>query len=267
MIYDFYTYAFKSDLEKLLFELNNSNEDFSVSDLTEKIDKIYDFLNPYVKMGGKYLNKFLTHIYNNNKGEFSNTLVLITLVLMVRFGMPEETLFVKTGGKTPTKEELVAKAKAKLELEKKELGKFLKALAEKESTNDPTKINKLGYIGKYQFGEIALKDIKADKKINYKNFKKNHKIWPEKEQDKAMIKLMKRNIKYLGDYLKDYDGKIIADIEMTKSGMLAAAHLLGASNVKKFINTNGKHNPKDGFGTKLTDYIKKFNGYKFGELK
>jgi hypothetical protein len=38
-------------------------------------------------------------------------------------------------------------------------GKFLHAIAGKESSHDPEKINDLGYMGKYQFGEIALRDI------------------------------------------------------------------------------------------------------------
>jgi hypothetical protein len=44
--------------------------------------------------------------------------------------------------------------------------------------------------------------------------------------------------------------------------MLAGAHLLGARNVKKFLDSNGSIDPRDGFGTRLSEYLSKFSGYK-----
>ena len=44
-----------------------------------------------------------------------------------------------------------------------------------------------------------------------------------------------------------------------ESGILAAAHLGGAGNVKKFFR-NGK-NFADGNGTKMTSYMKRFANY------
>ena len=169
------------------------------------------------------------------------------------------------------------------------LKKFLTAIADKESSLDPEKINTEGYMGKYQFGEIALKDIiqklpgESDeeqearlKKYWPKNFGKirNEKdfnffqskfknkgidFWPEHKQDLAMKQLLKNNKAYLGDYVDKWVGKKKKGINITLSGLLAGAHLLGPSNVKAFLD-NGTVT-KDGYGTPITEYIKKFGGY------
>ena len=169
------------------------------------------------------------------------------------------------------------------------LKKFLTAIADKESSLDPEKINTEGYMGKYQFGEIALKDIiqklpgESDeeqearlKKYWPKNFGKirNEKdfnffqskfknkgidFWPEHKQDLAMKQLLKNNKSYLGDYVDKWVGKKKKGINITLSGLLAGAHLLGPSNVKAFLD-NGTVT-KDGYGTPITEYIKKFGGY------
>ena len=55
--------------------------------------------------------------------------------------------------------------------------------------------------------------------------------------------------------------KVINGIKITESGLLAAAHLGGASSVKTYLRSNGKNGFRDGFGTSLKSYIKKFNGY------
>jgi hypothetical protein len=169
------------------------------------------------------------------------------------------------------------------------LKKFLTAIADKESSLDPEKVNTEGYMGKYQFGEIALKDIlqklpgESDeeqearlKKYWPKNFGKirNEKdfnffqsrfknkgidFWPEHKQDLAMKQLLKNNKSYLGDYVDKWVGKKKKGIKITLSGLLAGAHLLGPSNVKAFLD-NGTVT-KDGYGTPITEYIKKFGGY------
>lgn len=169
------------------------------------------------------------------------------------------------------------------------LKKFLTAIADKESSLDPEKVNTEGYMGKYQFGEIALKDIlqklpgESDeehesrvKRYWPKNFGKirNEKdynffqsrfrnkgtdFWPEHKQDLAMKQLLKNNKGYLGDYIDKWVGKKKKGINITLSGLLAGAHLLGPSNVKAFLDHGTI--TKDGYGTPITEYIKKFGGY------
>lgn len=166
---------------------------------------------------------------------------------------------------------------------------FLSAIAKKESGEDPEKINNFGYMGKYQFGQIALKDIlkrypneseeqykyrigkfwpnnfgtikdNSDFKYFQSKFKsKGEKFWPEHKQDQAMKQLLKNNKSYLGNYINKWVGKKKRGINITLSGLLAGAHLLGASQVKDFLD-HGRIS-KDAYGTPITEYIKKFGGY------
>lgn len=144
---------------------------------------------------------------------------------------------------------------------------FFKKLAFKESSGEWNKIRyvtKNGekipvYVGKYQFGNTAFKDINSD--IRVSDFEKNPNIWTSEQQDKDLIKLLKNNKHYLRNY-KKYIGKIINGIEITESGILAAAHLVGNGGVKRFLKSNGEIDPVDGNGTKCSHYIIEFNNYK-----
>lgn len=144
---------------------------------------------------------------------------------------------------------------------KNEVKKFLNALASSESSMNPKSVNRFGYIGKYQFGKKALEDLGLDDKINAHKFKKNPKIFPEHAQDKAMVDLLKINKDYLGDYINNYVGKVVAGVQITKSGLLAGSHLVGAHAVKQFLDSNGRIIPRDGNDVPVTEYIKKFGGY------
>lgn len=137
---------------------------------------------------------------------------------------------------------------------------FLKAVGNRESGNNPNIINSQGYIGKYQFGQDAL-DSAGFSNINKNNFKQNSTLWPEEDQDTAMIKLMGLNEKALADVISTYD-KAPNGQTITKSGILAAAHIGGAQGVRKYFESNGKYNPADANGTTIEDYLLTFSGYK-----
>jgi uncharacterized protein with ParB-like and HNH nuclease domain len=62
-------------------------------------------------------------------------------------------------------------------------------------------------------------------------------------------------------------GKKINGIEITESGILAAAHLAGAGNVKKYLRSNGEKNAFDAFGTDVEQYMKRFGGYDTSFIK
>jgi hypothetical protein len=49
-------------------------------------------------------------------------------------------------------------------------------------------------------------------------------------------------------------------VYITESGLLAAAHLAGPGNVKKFLRKGYEF--KDGNGTKMTSYMIKFSNYR-----
>jgi hypothetical protein len=79
-------------------------------------------------------------------------------------------------------------------------------------------------------------------------------------QLEALKELIKINLNYLKDY-EHYIGDTIKGVVITKSGMIAASHLGGAGTLAEFLNSNGKINRKDIFGTSIYDYIKKFSAY------
>jgi hypothetical protein len=140
---------------------------------------------------------------------------------------------------------------------------YLDTISFYESSRDWTKVkyNKdgsVGYIGKYQFGDIALEDIGLD--IDKDKFAEDPSIWPEDEQDEAMAELMDNNWHYLRKY-HYYEGCIINGFKVTKAGMLAGAHLTGQSAVKLFLSSEGKTDKTDGNGTRTSKYMQEFADY------
>ena len=130
---------------------------------------------------------------------------------------------------------------------------FKQAVAIKESQGLYKLVNKYGYMGKYQFGKSALKALGI---TNAKEFLNNPTL-----QERAFKALLSKNKWELRDEISDFEGKIINGVTITESGLLAAAHLAGAQSVKNFLKSNGKHGFRDGFGTSLKSYIRKFGGY------
>jgi len=135
----------------------------------------------------------------------------------------------------------------------KSLQGFKEALGFKESQGDYFTVNTFGYLGKYQFGKETLKMIGI---YNPALFLKNPEL-----QEKAFMANLKRNKWILRNDIKRFAGKKIGGVEITESGILAAAHLAGAGNVKKYLRSYGKTDFADGYGTTVRAYLKKFKGY------
>ena len=74
-----------------------------------------------------------------------------------------------------------------------------------------------------------------------------------------MLVLLKRNKRTLRREIKKYVGKTINGVYITESGLLAAAHLAGAGNVRRFFRKGYEF--RDGNGTKMTSYMVKFADY------
>ena len=256
MIRIYNDFLVEKELSHWEYLFDNISESTNNDDLLERI---FNYISSAKEKGEEYLSKILKKVYTFFKPRKS-LLILITLILTTKLGITESHLL-KEIGNTTEHIDLIAKAKEKLEKQEVELKNFLDAIAERESSSDPKKVNRSGYIGKYQFGKTALKEVGLEDSVDADEFKRNPDMWPEKSQDTAMKNLLKKNKGYLGEYISKFDGKIIGGIKITKSGLLAASHLLGAKNVKKFLKSNGKFVPKDGFGTPLTQYLKKFSGY------
>lgn len=130
---------------------------------------------------------------------------------------------------------------------------FLTAIGKRESNNRYDIVNTYGYMGKYQFGRSTLNGL------GYKNITNQQFLATPKLQEEAMNKLLKHNRKKLRKQIAKYCGKTINGVYITESGILAAAHLAGQGNVKKFFRRGYEF--KDGYGTKLTTYMTEFSGY------
>ena len=147
------------------------------------------------------------------------------------------------------------KEEEKLKIEqyhKEELENFLYAIGFRESSNRYDIVNRWGYMGKYQFGRSTLKGLGFN--VTRKEFLSNPQL-----QEEAMMALLLHNKEKLQKYIDVFDGKTINGMLITESGILAAAHLGGQGSVKRYFK-NGKVF-KDGNGTKITSYMKKFSGY------
>ena len=144
--------------------------------------------------------------------------------------------------------------------------KFKKKFRLKESTNNPDTINSTGMLGFYGFGSRARKECGYEH-ITIDGFKRNPKIWSVEDQDKAFIKYLKINKKRISSIIKMYNNKVIGGVLITESGLLAACHLVGAGNVKKYFETNGEFIFSDDNKTSTKDYLTEFGGYKFDLTK
>jgi hypothetical protein len=133
-----------------------------------------------------------------------------------------------------------------------QLDSFLTAVGFRESGNRYHITNKWGYMGKYQFGKSTLKGLGF--KVTKKEFLSNPQL-----QEEAMMALLLHNKEKLQKYIDVFDGQTINGMLITESGILAAAHLGGQGSVKRYFK-NGKVF-RDGNGTKITSYMKKFSGY------
>lgn len=130
---------------------------------------------------------------------------------------------------------------------------FKEAIAFKESQGKYRKVNSIGYMGKYQFGSKTLRAVGVH---NTKDFLKDPAL-----QEKAFVALLSKNKWILRNEIEKYEGKIIDGIEITESGILAAAHLGGAGSVKNFFKNKGNRHFRDAYGTSLRSYLKAFGGY------
>ncbi len=135
---------------------------------------------------------------------------------------------------------------------------FKEALAFKESQGNYFTTNTLGYLGKYQFGIGTLQLMGVYDAAHFLN---NPAL-----QEKAFQANIARNKWILRRDIKRFDGKKIGGIKVTESGMLAAAHLAGAGNVKKYLRSYGGYDVKDGYGTTIAGYMRKFSGYDVSDV-
>jgi hypothetical protein len=156
---------------------------------------------------------------------------------------------------------------------------FLKALAQRESSLDPATTNQRGYVGLFQFGEAALEDVGL-----YVRDGTSANDWTGNWTGKfgvtslddffanpdAQTQAITAYHAQVWDTLRrvygaeTYIGSTLNGITITESGLVAAAHLVGAGKVGDWLSFGGATNPKDGNGTTMTTYLSAFAGYTVG---
>jgi len=153
---------------------------------------------------------------------------------------------------------------------------FLAALRMRESSDDYTAVNTLGYLGAYQFGEAALVDlgfVRLDANPYDNDFgggftgklgvlSASDFLDSPDAQDAAVAEWMPRLWRYLEAVDLDTAlGHVIDGVHLTASGLLAGAHLLGAGGVRDWVRSGGSLDLRDGYGTSIRDYFSDFGGF------
>ena len=202
----------------------------------------------------------------NQRGDFMKKQIIFTLIVsLLSFGMIDSAMKSEFKASEITLQELEEQRKIQeLELKKleeqriqqyheDELQRFLTDIGFRESGNRYDITNKWGYMGKYQFGRSTLKGLGF--KVTKQEFLNNPQL-----QEEAMMALLLHNKEKLQKYIDVFDGQTVNGMLITESGILAAAHLAGPGNVKRYFKKGKQF--KDGNGTKLTSYLINFSGYK-----
>ena len=124
-----------------------------------------------------------------------------------------------------------------------------------ESGSNYNKVNRFGYLGKYQFGKGTLKMYGVR---NLSEYKYNPEL-----QEKVFLMNVMRNKWILRREISWYSNRYLNGTYISESGIIAAAHLSAPGNVKKFLRShcNPDLNKRDANGTSISDYLNIFKDY------
>ena len=124
-----------------------------------------------------------------------------------------------------------------------------------ESGTNYKKVNRFGYLGKYQFGKGTLKMYGVRNLSEYR-------LNPEL-QEKVFLMNVMRNKWILRREISWYSNRYLNGTYISESGIIAAAHLSGPGNVKKFLRShcNPDLDKRDANGTSISDYLNIFKDY------
>ncbi len=130
---------------------------------------------------------------------------------------------------------------------------FKEALGFKESRGNYHIVNDYGYMGKYQFSRATLRMMGLKNTDDF--------LYNTRKQEAAFLAYTSLNKWVLRKDIKRSVGKTMGGVKITESGILAAAHLAGAGNVKKFLRSSGEHRFEDANGASIRYYLRMFSGY------
>lgn len=138
------------------------------------------------------------------------------------------------------------------------LKEFLRRMALIESDNNIGVVNKYGMMGKYQFHPRTLQSVgiraAATEFLN-----------SEKLQDSAMVLYMKMNARELKPIIRKFSGTVFNGVKITRSGILASAHLVGSLGVwSYFYPDKFTHKTSDANGANVGMYMKRFENFNLG---
>ena len=147
---------------------------------------------------------------------------------------------------------------------------FLDALGFRESNNRYDSVNTFGFMGRWQFGKPRLYDLgfsidgyipsgRAPKKL----LSREAFLQSPTLQNRLMHMHVGQLKRIINKKYSKYFGKEIKGVVITLSGLVAGAHLKGLGGVSKFLQG---HDNTDAYGTKISEYIRKFGGYDLANI-
>ena len=150
---------------------------------------------------------------------------------------------------------------------------FLNALGFRESSNRYDIVNRFGYMGRYQMGELALQEagmMDADGAWtalanSYGIYSREDFLDSPEVQDMAVRAYHKKTWAYIEWMELDaYVGSTYCGVTVTESGLLAACHLVGVGGVKRGLQ-NGQH-VYDANRVSAAEYMELFAGFDISGL-
>ena len=138
---------------------------------------------------------------------------------------------------------------------RKDILRFLEAIALFESNNRYDVVNSYGFLGRYQFSPRTIKHLGYD--ILNEDFLRNNRL-----QDEIMLAYMRENYVSLRPYIEEYNNTNYKGMYITTSSILAGAHFAGAGGMKRFLlNKLDSIGTVDANGMTLRKYMTKFSDY------
>ena len=138
---------------------------------------------------------------------------------------------------------------------RKDILRFLEAIALFESNNRYDVINPYGFLGRYQFSPTTIRHLGYD--ILNEEFLRNARL-----QDEIMLAYMRENYVSLRPYIEEYNNTNYKGMHITTSSILAGAHFAGAMGMKRFLlNKLDSIGTVDANGMTLRKYMTKFSDY------
>ena len=115
---------------------------------------------------------------------------------------------------------------------------------------------KHGHYGRGQFGHARLQDAKRAGVIPEWMTPAMFMADPRAQEsvERWHVQDIMRQVQKQG--LDRYIGKTVNGVTMTPDNMIAVAHLGGVGGLKRYLESDGRSNPSDSFGTSLADYAK-----------